>query len=72
VSAPATTSASGVKACLRQLYYDPAISTSPHAVASLLQLANPEHILFGSDYPALCEDDIQSLIPALDDQFQGV
>lgn len=57
----------GVKAYFRQLYYDLAISTSPHAVASLLQLADLDHILFGSDYPALSEDDIQNLTQALAD-----
>lgn len=57
----------GVKTYLRQLYYELAISTSPHAVASLLQLADPDHILFGSDYPALSEEDVQSLIQALAD-----
>jgi 6-methylsalicylate decarboxylase len=57
----------GVKAYFRQLYYDLAISTSPHPVASLLQLADAEHILFGSDYPALFEDEIQSLTRALVD-----
>jgi 6-methylsalicylate decarboxylase len=56
-----------VKAYFRQLYYDLAISTSPHPVASLLQLADAEHILFGSDYPALFEDEIQSLTRALVD-----
>jgi hypothetical protein len=54
-----------VKAYFRQLYYELAVSTSPHGVASLLQLANPEHILFGGDYPALFEDDIQRLIQTL-------
>lgn len=57
----------GVKAYFSQLYYDLAISTSPHAVASLLQLADPDHILFGSDYPALSERDVQSLTLALVD-----
>jgi 6-methylsalicylate decarboxylase len=57
----------GVKACFRQLYYELAISTSPHAVASVLQLADPEHILFGSDFPALFEEDVQPLIQALID-----
>ena len=62
----ATTRApAGVKAYLRQLYYELAISTSPHAVASVLQLVGPEHILFGSDWPALDETDVESLIQAL-------
>jgi len=57
----------GPKAYFRQLYYDLAISASPHAVASLLQLADPDHILFGSDYPALLEDEIESVTQALVD-----
>ncbi len=55
----------GVKAYLRRLYYELAISASPHAVASVLQLAAPERILFGSDFPALSEEDVQGLIQAL-------
>lgn len=55
----------GVKAYFRRLYYDLAISTSPHAVASALQLADPDHMLFGSDFPALPEEDVQSLTQAL-------
>jgi predicted TIM-barrel fold metal-dependent hydrolase len=42
----------GVKAYLRKSYYELAISTSPHAVASVRQLADPERILFGTDFPA--------------------
>ena len=55
----------GVKAYLRKLYYELAISTSPHAVASVLQLADPERILFGTDFPALSEKDVQGLIQGL-------
>lgn len=33
------------------LYYDIALSASPHTLSSLKQLADPSHILFGSDYP---------------------
>lgn len=55
----------GVKAYFRQLYYELAISTNPHAVASVLQLVGPGHILFGSDWPALTEADVESLIQAL-------
>ena len=55
----------GAKAYFRRLYYELAISASPHAVASVLQLADPERILFGSDYPALFEEDVHSLIQAL-------
>jgi predicted TIM-barrel fold metal-dependent hydrolase len=56
-----------LKAYFTRLYYDLAISTSPHAVASLQQLAEPDHILFGSDFPAMCEEDVETLIEALVD-----
>lgn len=36
---------------LKRLYYDIALSASPHAFSSLKQLVDPSHILFGSDYP---------------------
>jgi len=56
----------GVEAYLRRLYYDLAISTNPHAVASVLQLVGPERLLYGSDWPALDEADVHSLIQVLD------
>jgi len=55
-----------VEAYLRRLYYELAIATNPHAVASVLQLAGPEHLLYGSDWPALDETDVQGLIQVLD------
>ena len=36
---------------LKRLYYDTALSASPHALRSLQELVGPSHILFGSDYP---------------------
>lgn len=36
---------------LKQFYYDTALSANPHALSSLLQLVEPDHILFGSDFP---------------------
>jgi 6-methylsalicylate decarboxylase len=57
----------GVNAYLKKLYYELAISTSPHTLASVLRIAAPDHLLFGGDFPALFEDDIQSLIQALAD-----
>jgi 6-methylsalicylate decarboxylase len=57
----------GVKAYLGRLYYELAISTSPHTIASLLKLASPDHILFGSDFQALLEEDVQNLIQTLAD-----
>jgi 6-methylsalicylate decarboxylase len=55
----------GVEAYLRRLYYELAISTNPHAVASVLQLVGPERLLYGSDWPALDEADVQGLIQVL-------
>jgi predicted TIM-barrel fold metal-dependent hydrolase len=41
----------GVATYLGHLYYDTALSASPHALRSLQELVEPSHILFGSDYP---------------------
>lgn len=41
----------GVTTYLKHLYYDTALSASPHALRSLQELVDPSHILFGSDYP---------------------
>ncbi len=38
---------------LSQLYYDVAVSASPSNLRTVLDLAGPEHILFGSDFPFL-------------------
>ena len=36
---------------LKSLYYDTALSPSPYAMAALMELVDPSHILFGSDFP---------------------
>lgn len=41
----------GMLAYLKSFYYDTALSTSPHAMKSLLELVEPSQILFGSDFP---------------------
>ena len=41
----------GVINYLKRLYYDTALSASPHALRSLQELVDSSHILFGSDYP---------------------
>ena len=38
---------------------------TPHAVASVLHLVGPQRLLYGSDWPALDEADVQSLIQVL-------
>jgi predicted TIM-barrel fold metal-dependent hydrolase len=42
----------GVAAYLRRLYYDIAQSPSPLALRALLDVTDPTHILFGTDYPS--------------------
>jgi 6-methylsalicylate decarboxylase len=41
----------GVIAYLKGLYYDTALSATPYALPCLRILADPTHIVFGSDYP---------------------
>jgi 6-methylsalicylate decarboxylase len=41
----------GILHYIRSFYYDTALSPSPYAIAALRELVEPEHILFGSDYP---------------------
>jgi predicted TIM-barrel fold metal-dependent hydrolase len=38
-------------AVLKQFYYDLALSSSPAALPSLLEVADPDHITYGSDFP---------------------
>jgi len=38
-------------ACLKRFYFDTALSSSPTALPSLLAFAEPDHVLFGSDFP---------------------
>ena len=43
----------GILTYLRRLYYDTAVSLSPHALKPVLDLAGPTQLVFGSDYPYL-------------------
>lgn len=36
---------------LRQFYYDVALSSTPAALPSLFEVADPTHVLYGSDFP---------------------
>jgi predicted TIM-barrel fold metal-dependent hydrolase len=38
-------------AVMRQFYYDVALSATPAALPSLLEVADPDHITYGSDFP---------------------
>jgi predicted TIM-barrel fold metal-dependent hydrolase len=42
----------GVKTYLKRLYYDVAQSASPLALRAMLEITDPSHILFGTDYPS--------------------
>ena len=48
--APGTAPAAGAVEQLRGLYYDSAGTAFPRQAAALLQLADPDRVLFGSDY----------------------
>jgi 6-methylsalicylate decarboxylase len=56
----------GAAVYLRRLYYDLAGSTSPAALASLLQLVDPSHVLYGTDWPWSTEPHARELTDALD------
>ena len=48
----------GVIAYLKGFYYDTALSATPFALPCLRTLADPAHILFGSDYPFAPEPEL--------------
>jgi predicted TIM-barrel fold metal-dependent hydrolase len=55
----------GALAELRRLYFDTALTTDKIAFASLLQLAEPDHVLFGSDFPQAPESTTISSVRGL-------
>lgn len=54
-------------ALLKRFYYDVAMSISPYSLPSLQALADPSHILYGSDYPFVPVDAIARDIKELHD-----
>jgi predicted TIM-barrel fold metal-dependent hydrolase len=52
---------------LKTLYFDVALASTPYALRSLQELADPSHILFGSDFPFLPEMLITDQIEGLQD-----
>jgi len=52
---------------LKTLYFDVALASTPYALRSLQELADPSHILFGSDSPFLPEPLITGMIEGLND-----
>ncbi len=55
----------GVIVELRRLFYDTALSANAFAFRSLLELAPPEQVLFGSDYPFAPEATMTATIKGL-------
>ena len=60
----------GVETYLSKLYYDTALSASPHALRSLQECVDDSHILFGSDYPLAPEPVTEASIHALE-EYEG-
>jgi predicted TIM-barrel fold metal-dependent hydrolase len=55
----------GAMAYLRHLYYDTALSAAAPALRALQQVADPSHILFGSDFPFAPEPVTRMMIDGL-------
>ena len=55
----------GVLATLKNLYFDTALSANRYAFASLTELVEIDHILFGSDYPFAPEDTTAASVEGL-------
>ncbi|MEJ2865396.1 amidohydrolase family protein [Actinomycetospora flava] len=53
----------------RRFYYDTALSGSPSALPSLLAFAQPDHILYGSDWPFAPTSAVSYFTAGLDDHL---
>ena len=60
-----TTAPQGVSAYLRRMYFDVAVSCHPNAFPSLRTVADTDHIVFGTDYPAFSREDVDEAIAYL-------
>jgi predicted TIM-barrel fold metal-dependent hydrolase len=47
-------------------YFDTALTASPHSLPSLLSFAQPDHVLYGSDWPYAREDNSEYFTAQLD------
>ncbi len=50
---------------LRGLYYDTALAAAPHSLLPTLQVTSADHILFGTDWPAVPEPTVAHTIDNL-------
>jgi 6-methylsalicylate decarboxylase len=51
---------------LHRFYYDTALPTSPNSIRTLAAVADPAHLLFGSDWPARTDDQVRDVALAFD------
>jgi len=56
---------------LRRLYYDTAMSANPHTLSGLTSLIEPDHILFGTDYPYMPESTTEATVAGVNSFFSG-
>jgi predicted TIM-barrel fold metal-dependent hydrolase len=47
---------------VQNMYFELTLSTSAHSLASILNLVEPNHLLFGTDWPLLGTDEIKRMI----------
>lgn len=55
----------GVSTYLGRMYFDVAVSCHPNAFPSLRTVADADHIVFGTDYPAFSREDVDEAIAFL-------
>ena len=60
-----TTAPQGTLAYLRRMYFDVAVTCHPNAFPSLRTVADTDHIVFGTDYPAFSQADVDEAIAFL-------
>ncbi len=60
-----TSAPQGVAAYLGRMYFDVAVSCHPNAFPSLRTVADTDHIVFGTDYPAFSREDVDEAIAYL-------
>ena len=60
-----TTAPRGTAAYLSRMYFDVAVSCHPNAFPSLRTVTDTDHIVFGTDYPAFSQADVDEAIAFL-------
>ena len=60
-----TTAPPGTLAYLRRMYFDVAVTCHPNAFPSLRTVTDIDHIVFGTDYPAFSQQDVDEAMAFL-------